>query len=330
MIRTALLCLLLVLPGRIAAASCAGTDLWPTLPVADRAAIEAVVDDLAYPRGNFWRATRGEELVHLVGTYHFDDPRHDAIAERLAPVIAASRAVLVEAGPEEQEKLKSDMTRRPDRLFLVSGPTLPERLEKADWQALAAAMQARGIPAFMASKMQPWYVSMMLAIPPCAMTGMAEGVRGLDERIISLARARQVPVRALEPYDTVFGLFDAMGPEAQLDMILTTLAMGDQAEDYSATLTAAYFREDVRVTWELGRRAAYGLQGKTPESVDADMAAMEEALIFRRNRSWLPVIEAAAAEGPAFVAFGALHLSGRDGVLALLEREGFTLERLPL
>lgn len=329
MIRAALLCFLLALPGRSAVAACAGTDLWPTLSAEDRTAIAAAVDSLAYSRGNFWRATRGEEVVHLVGTYHFDDPRHDAIAERLAPVIATARTVLVEAGPEEQEKLKSDMTRRPDRLFLVSGPTLPEQLEKSDWQALASAMQARGIPAFMASKMQPWYVSMMLGIPPCAMTEMAEGLRGLDERIIGLAKARQVPIRALEPYDTVFGLFDAMGPEVQLDMILTTLAMDDRAEDYSATLTAAYFKEDVRVTWELGRRAAYELPGNTPESVDADMAEMEEALMFRRNRAWIPVIEAAAAEGPAFVAFGALHLSGRDGVLALLEREGFTLERLP-
>ncbi len=60
MFRTALLCLLLVLPDQIAAAACAGTDLWPTLPEADRAAIEAAVDDLAYPRGNFWRATRGK------------------------------------------------------------------------------------------------------------------------------------------------------------------------------------------------------------------------------------------------------------------------------
>ena len=35
-------------------------------------------------------------------------------------------------------------------------------------------------------------------------------------------------------------------------------------------------------------------------------------------------------QGPVFAAFGALHLSGKDGVLALLEREGFTLERLDL
>ncbi|OYX43337.1 MAG: TraB/GumN family protein [Rhodobacterales bacterium 32-67-9] len=328
MIRATLLCLLLVLPGRGAVAACAGTDLWPALPAEERIAIDAAVDSLAYPRGNFWRATRGDEVVHLVGTYHFDDPRHDAIVARLTPVIESAATVLVEAGPEEQERLKSETTRHPDRLFLVTGPTLPEQLGAADWQVLAEAMKERGIPAFMASKMQPWYVSMMLGIPPCAMTEIGTGAHGLDARIIELAEEQQIPLRALEPYDTVFGLFDAMTPEAQIDMILTTLAVVDRAEDYSATLTEAYFREDVRVTWELGRQSAYGLPGKTRESVDADMAEMEEALMFRRNRSWIPVIEAAAAEGPAFVAFGALHLSGRDGVLALLERAGFTLERL--
>lgn len=51
--------------------------------------------------------------------------------------------------------------------------------------------------------------------------------------------------------------------------------------------------------------------------------------MFRRNRAWIPVIEAAAGEGPVFAALGALHLSGADGVLALLQRKGFAIERLP-
>ena len=118
-----------------------------------------------------------------------------------------------------------------------------------------------------------------------------------------------------------------MERSAQIEMIRTTLAMVDQAEDYSATLTDAYFAEEARAIWELGRLAAYGLPGKTTDEIDADMAAMEEALMNRRNRAWIPVIEDSVKDGPVFVAFGALHLSGEEGVLALLERKGFTLER---
>jgi len=37
-----------------------------------------------------------------------------------------------------------------------------------------------------------------------------------------------------------------------------------------------------------------------------------------------------AYTGPVLAAFGALHLSGQDGVLDLLARDGWVLERLPL
>jgi uncharacterized protein YbaP (TraB family) len=161
------------------------------------------------------------------------------------------------------------------------------------------------------------------------MTDMAKGVKGLDGRVIARAEQAGVPIRALEPYDTVFRLFDGMAAETKLDMIRTSLAMDGQAEDYTATLSAAYFNENVRVTWELGRLAAYEMPDMSKQEVDAQLAEMEEALMNRRNRVWIPVLEAAAADGPVFAAFGALHLSGEEGVLALLEAEGFTIERQP-
>jgi uncharacterized protein len=72
------------------------------------------------------------------------------------------------------------------------------------------------------------------------------------------------------------------------------------------------------------------LPDQPPEVVMAEFARMEDALMIRRNRSWIPVIEDAAAKGPVFAAFGALHLSGQDGVLNLLQGAGFKIERLEL
>ena len=82
--------------------------------------------------------------------------------------------------------------------------------------------------------------------------------------------------------------------------------------------------------WEFSRYASQDLPGTTPAEVDAGFAVMETALMSTRNRGWIPVIEAAAAKGPVFAAFGALHLSGDAGVLALLQARGWTIERLPL
>ncbi len=311
------------------AQTCAGEDLIAALPEAKRAAITAAAEAAPYPRGNLWRATKDGRTATLLGTYHLDDPRHDAILGAVAPMLDSAAVLLVEAGPAEEKELLSHMAKDPSLILApADAPTLVQVLPPAEWQALAQAMRDRGVPPFMATRFRHWYISMLLAVPPCALSPkMAEG--GLDRRLMDRAEAAGIPVRALEPWDTALRIFDEMPAEAQVSMIRSTLALEDRAEDHMATLTAAYFTEDSRLIWEFLRDVSYGLPGMTPETVDREFAEMEVALMSGRNRNWIPVIEAAAADGPVFAAFGSLHLSGQDGVLALLERGGWALERLP-
>ncbi|MEZ5733340.1 MAG: TraB/GumN family protein [Paracoccaceae bacterium] len=312
-----------------AEAACAGRNLLETMPTEELAALREATDRHVHAQGNFWRATRGAEVIHILGTYHVDDPRHDAAAERLAPYIEASDTVLVEAGPEEYARLQSEIARDPSLVFMTDGPTLPELLGEADWQALSKALGERNIPAFMASKMRPWFIAGMLSIPPCAKENLEAASNGLDARVIARAVAADIPVRALEPYDAVFGVFDKLGIEQQLDMIRATLLVDSNADDQSATMSDIYFAEDARAIWEMGRLITHQVTGKPQAEVDADFALIEEALVNGRNRAWIPLILDAAQDGQVFAAFGALHLSGSQGVLQLLENEGFTLERLP-
>lgn len=328
MLRRLAAAFLLALTATPLRAACTGHDLMPDLAPADRATITAAIDAMPFGRGNAWRATRDGQIVDIVGTYHFDDPRHEAVMAALVPVIDVASVVLVEAGPKETEALTSAMTTKPELMFIMQGPTLPELMPDADWQKLSASLTARGIPSVFAAKMRPWYATMMLSTPVCMMAELAGGeTRGLDRRVIERAEERHIPIRALEPYDTAFKLFQGLPQDLQIDMIRMTLAQGDQADDMMATLTKAYFDEDVRLTWEYGRVQALKDPEMTPEKVAETYRLMEEALMIRRNESWLPVIEAEAKRGRVFAAFGALHLSGEHGVLKLLENAGFHIER---
>jgi uncharacterized protein len=310
-------------------AQCAGENLFARMDPDRLARLTAAAEAAPFARGNLWRATRGDEVITLVGTYHFDDPRHDVTLKAITPGIAAARTVLVEAGPEEEQALKDLVARDPGKMMIVDGPTLLERLPRETWDQLSKALAARGVPGFMAAKLQPWYVAVMLSVPPCAMAGMTDP-KGLDGLVIDTALAAGVPVRGLEPFDTVFTIFDSMSEAEMLAMIQSTLAVEDQSEDYSATLADSYFSGDSRLVWEYMRDESYSLPGYTRDQIDAEFARMEELLMASRNRAWIPVLTKAAGEGPVFAAFGALHLSGRDGVLNLLRAEGFTLEALPL
>jgi uncharacterized protein len=311
-------------------ANCSGQDLIAAMSADARAALDQRVAQQPFAQGNFWRATRGDEVLTIAGTYHMDDPRLDAILSALTPMIETAKTVLVEAGPDEQAALKAAVARDPGVMFITDGATLPERLPEAEWARLADALRARGIPPFVGAKFQPWYISIVLSMPPCAMADLQAGARGLDQRVTETATTVGVPLRALEPYDTLFQVFGAIPDADQEAMIRSSLALADQAEDYHATLIETYFAQDSRMIWEFARLRALQ-DGTEPKAmVEAEFALMNDILLVRRNRSWIPVIEAALTAGPAFAAFGALHLSGEDGVLALLERAGFTLERLPI
>ena len=325
-----LLAALFLLTAAPASATCAGQNLLDIMPAADRAALTAAADAVPYPRGNFWRATRGDAVLYLIGTYHFEDPRHAATVAALSPALQTAATLLVEAGPDEEALLIARLTSDVSVMVNTTGPTLPELLPEAEWQALANAMRARGIPPFMAAKFQPWYVSMLLATPACAMEAALSGAPGLDALLTDAALAANIPVRALEPYDTVFRIFGDLTPEDQISMIRATLATEPRAADFAATLADAYFAGQSRLIWELSRRESLGLPGYTAARVDAEFARMEESMMASRNRDWIGVIEDALQDGPAVAAFGALHLSGTEGVLALLETRGFTLTPLPL
>jgi uncharacterized protein YbaP (TraB family) len=312
------------------AAECVGQNLFDSMAPDRRAEIEAAAGAVPFATGNFWRATKGNQVITIAGTYHFDDPRHAPALAALTPAITGASTVLVEAGPAEEKALQALIARDPSKMVITEGPTLAQQLPPEVWVPLKKAMSDRGIPAFMAAKFRPWYVLTLLSIPPCAMAEMTKKPKGLDGMVIDTALAANVPVKGLEPFDTLFTIFDSMTQDELTEMLVSTLAIEDVSEDYFTTLVDAYFAGESRAAWELMRFLSYDLPGYTRVEIDAEFARMEELVAASRNRAWIPVLTEAAAKGPVFAAFGALHLSGQDGVLNLLQSEGFTIEALSL
>jgi uncharacterized protein YbaP (TraB family) len=55
-------------------------------------------------------------------------------------------------------------------------------------------------------------------------------------------------------------------------------------------------------------------------------AAFQEAMVDARNRHMAEAARPILDEGGAFVAVGALHLAGKDGLVALLRKDGYAVE----
>ncbi|SFD88965.1 TraB/GumN family protein [Roseivivax sediminis] len=309
-----------------ALADCDGTDLRGTFTAAEREDLDRALDGRPYAEGNHWIARRGEEVVHLVGTVHLSDPRLDGPLDTLRPVIESSRLLLLEATPdglaELQERLRTD-----PGLIVLQDASLPELMPEAAWQRLADAASARGIPPVMAAKFQPWYLTLMVSVPPCA-TGQLADANGLDTRLQTIAEDAGTPMAALEEVEAVFSIFRDAPLEDQVEMLRAALIDPGTGDDIFATLLAAYFEEKPAQSWEVTRILA---RRDAPDGshLDTMFRDMEAALLLQRNRDWLPVILDATGPEPIVVAAGAAHLQGTGGLADLLEGEGFTLTRGP-
>ncbi|MBP0482725.1 TraB/GumN family protein [Sagittula salina] len=328
MIRLTALLLFLTITTQ-AHADCRGQDLTQNLAPDLRDSLDARLIETPYAQGNHWIATKDGATLHLIGTMHLTDPRLDGPTARLSPLLDDAALLLLEMTAADKATMETSVLSDPT-LFMLKGASLPDLLPEDEWQALAAAMEARGVPAFVGARMQPWYLSMLLSVPAC-MKQLLEQQDGLDFRLEDAAEARGLQTRSLEPWDTFFGLFADIPLQTQLAMIRAALTAPEVNEDLFTTMLDSYFDErsaEGQIALEL---LGPSLTPLTEEENAAVTAFMNDSLLARRNAAWMPVLKKALAntESPVIAAFGAAHLPGKDGILNLLEEQGFTLTRAP-
>ena len=255
-------------------------------------------------------------------------PRLDAVFQRIAADVRLADTVFVEATPQDEAAMQAAMAASPEIIFITDGPTLLEQLDNATWEAIAAAARARQIPPFLVAKMQPWYLSMTLAIPPCALPDLAAGIRGLDHMIMDAADNADVALEPLEPWTTLLDIMQSGEPEEQLEMLRLSLLAPDLASEMFVAMLDAYFAQDIATIWEASRLSASYVPGLDPLQAETLFAETEQLLLINRNRNWIPVIN--ASEGrDIVVAVGAAHLPGEFGLINLLQQNGWRIERRP-
>jgi uncharacterized protein YbaP (TraB family) len=322
MIRAFLFLLAFVFPMAAVAQSCGTEDLIQTLSPEDRARLDALVEPHPYPEGNFWRATKDGSTVTVVGTIHIPDPRLVAYVDRVRPALETADLLIIEASIEDEEGIQKLVTNQPDMFFINEGPTLIDLLGDEDWTRVSDRLSAMGIPSFFAAKFQPWYLSMTLAIPPCAMSALQSGQHGLDRRLESIAMTQNTPIATLDDTEAVLRLFSDEPLDKQLAGLRITLETQASGNAQTSTLIESYFDGRVRESWEYGRIM---VEEAGIEDGAELFEEINQELLVGRNRDWEPKIAEMVAGKDVVLAVGAAHLSGESGVLRALERAGYTL-----
>jgi uncharacterized protein len=310
----------------VATAECVGSDLLANAPAS---VIERMERDAAaqpFPEGRFWEVEKDGKTSVLFGTFHSPDDDISSIPAPLADRIAASDRLLIEMTRPEEQRMQRAMLLNPGMIINPGGQSIRPYFTDEEWTQLGEAMARIGHSAETIALLQPWFVSMALAVPPCILMAQFEGKLILDRKIEALANEKGVEVGGLEEYEAVLDIFRDGTFEEQIEMLKLSLPMVDDGEDSLETMKRLYLEGKIWQVWALN--AVLAEEHLSPEEVQEMMDEMLEALIKRRNLAWMDRILPALAEGNTVIAVGALHLPGEWGLLNLLTQEGFETRRL--
>ena len=307
-------------------AACDGPSFYDRFTAEEQAAIDAAVSEVPFNDGLLFDAVRGEDHLTIVGTIHIFDPSLEALAERLLEDIAAADLLLVEATQEDAAALQAHMAANPEMMFLTDGPTLPELLDEADWERIVEAARARQIPVMLAAKMQPWFLSLSLAIAPCAMPDMMAGNQGLDFLLMDTARMTGTPMRSLEPWNHVIDLMREGTIDEQVEMLKIGLLPADLQSEMFVAMMDVYLAGRPAEVWEASRIALRYIPGLDQSRGLELFAEAEDLLLVQRNANWMRVIaDATEDHDRVVIAVGAAHLPYDFGVLQRLVDDGWTV-----
>ena len=181
-----------------------------------------------------------------------------------------------------------------------------------------------------AERLRPWFAALLLDTAPCDMAARPGGARILDERVEGLARDAGTSVDGLDgDPEQLFSFFTGLTEEEQLDLLRLSLAGYAADGSNVVTFVETWNDEETALFWEIARVRAVASSGDAT-AVDVWLDRIHRNLLKERNRDWVGRIRGMepAKVRNIVVAVGALHLPGDDGLLRLLERQGFEIRRL--
>lgn len=330
LVRTALLSLALLVACLIGAEAqlptCSGKNVLDELEGSDPAAHAEILARAAATENAtaiLWRIERaGKAPSHLFGTMHLTDERIANVSPAVKAALGSARRLLLEVDADDLSAagfMKAFASARP-LLTFTDGRRLEQLLSEAEYNKTVGILERAGLPAQVAGAFRPWVASMMLALSECERLRAAQGEAPLDLRLGREAKAKGIPVAGLETLEQQFRAMASVPEPDQVALLRAGLAMYDRIDDMLETTVQLYLKRHLGAVWplQLALAAKVGVAAKAFDSTEA-------SLIVERNLRMRDKAVEALRDGGVMIAVGALHLPGKQGLVALLRAAGYTV-----
>lgn len=274
-------------------------------------------------KGIFWKIEKdGQPASWLLGTMHVTDERVLKMPEGAREAFDTASTVIVESDEiVDDKKAAAAMLSRPDLTMFTDGKTISDFLDKDDEALLTEGLKERGIPMSLVSKMKPWMIAGFVALPACEAARKAAGASFLDKKLAEEALRDGKTLKGLESLVEQLDAMNSLPAEFHLKALIETLALGDTIRDVMETTTQLYLSGDAGMILPMMKAVSQMKTGAT----DPASAEFEKRIITERNHTMADRAAPILEKGNVFMAVGALHLPGEEGLIELLRKDGFSV-----
>ena len=261
----------------------------------------------ATEKGLFWRLESPTGIIsYLFGTIHTDDNRVADISPSVQPAIKNVDKFIMEAEPsQDASALRMKQT------------NLAEMITETEFEQVKALADFHVMHLDAAMQMKPWLLAVIFDLPK-PQTPFAQ-----DNLLMTKSEDFGKQVKGLETSQEHFGVMDNFSIDEQLVMLRAVLKRTPaQKEADFERLLSAYLEGDSDKISALDEQITGGM---LPKEI---WAKMRTKLLDERNVVMAQRSIAAASEKPVFVAVGASHLAGDNGLIAAFKKAGFKLSAM--
>ncbi len=267
---------------------------------------------LAFSQGNslLWRIS-GNHLQHpsyLYGTMHSADPRVFHFADSVMPAFEMCDAFAMEVLIDET--VQATILQN---IFMNGDATLKSLLSLAQYDSLQRfAMKNAGLDVSYFDRMKPLYVAMMLEMMSGDDSILSTADPFLDQYFEISAKKQQKKIWGLETAEEQMSIFEVMTYKDQADLLMKSIRNYSEDTTEFQDMIQSYLNNDLAEMMEFENDFSI------PDS-------LYDALITNRNIRMSARIDSMVRKQSTFIAVGAGHLGGEEGLVSLLRSKGYTV-----
>jgi uncharacterized protein len=267
------------------------------------------------PNGNtlLWEVSGNglQESSYFLGTMHILCPEDAFLSTATYKILDAVRAVYLEIDMDNMIQMLGAMK----AMTMRNDTTLSDLLNPEELERLKTALQEKltlPLPFSVLQRYKPMLLAGMFSeqMLPC------KAGAGTEMLLMEEAKKRKLSIEGLETPAYQAGIFDSIPYALQAQELLRAIEEKDGQTDMVEKMVKAFQEQDLETLGDLTTSEEGGLSG------------FLDVLIYQRNRNWVEAFPKIAHKGAHLFAVGAGHLPGETGVLALLEKKGYTLRPL--